>query len=296
MTTRELAKLAFPIITNQEGSYHTVNRDDNGALSIGVLQWHGERALTLMKTICKAMNPISARSILGEKLYSEITSETTNWNNRIVNESELSYFQKFLSTELSKSIQLNDAISTVEGYINIGIANGIVDNQALIYFADIYNQSPARSLNIVKRLMNELAQFNKHLSLKQLHENTLIEPILGKYMNRRIAVYNAASNTVVTYIVVDGKQVKYSDYIDNKIPVKSNPNTTIQNIANEHGTKQLKISGYTGNSIVDALKFIGVDSSFSSRTNIYKSLGYTDTYTGSSEQNIKMLNKLRSHH
>ena len=39
------------IIFANEGGYASVNADDNGAVSVGRLQWHGTRALNLLKKI-----------------------------------------------------------------------------------------------------------------------------------------------------------------------------------------------------------------------------------------------------
>ena len=299
MTSREFAQLAPPVITNQEGSYNTINRNDNGALSIGLLQWHGDRALSILKTICKNMSPISIKNILDDSLYNEIINPNTVWSKRVIDSNiEYDRLYRLLSTEVSKSIQLNSAIDTVEGYINIGSCNGIVDNQALIYFADIYNQAPVRSLNLLRNLVSSLQNQHKAVSLKDLHEAAMSDPILGKYSTRRNSVYQTASNTIVSYVVVNGKVIKYEDLNDKSVTIKSEPvkcsvNATIRDITNQYGTKIANISGYTGNSIVDALKFVGIDASFSSRSNLYKALGYEDTYIGSVRQNALMLNKLR---
>lgn len=53
------------------------------------------------------------------------------------------------------------------------------------------------------------------------------------------------------------------------------------------------LSGYTGNSIVDALKSVNYDSSFDARGKLYKEAGFNDTYRGSSTQNTNLLNFLR---
>ncbi len=53
------------------------------------------------------------------------------------------------------------------------------------------------------------------------------------------------------------------------------------------------LSNYKGNSIVDGLKSVGFDSSFNARKNLYKKLGFTDNYKGTSGQNTKLLNALR---
>lgn len=54
-----------------------------------------------------------------------------------------------------------------------------------------------------------------------------------------------------------------------------------------------KDTTYTGNSLVDYLNSIGVDSSFENRKKIAKNYGL-DNYTGTANQNTLLLNKLRS--
>lgn len=54
-----------------------------------------------------------------------------------------------------------------------------------------------------------------------------------------------------------------------------------------------KTSNYTGGSIVDYLKSIGEDSSFSNRAKLAKQYGITD-YKGTADQNAELLNKMRS--
>ena len=59
-----LAETALPIIINNEGSYSSVNANDNGALSVGKIQWHAGRALSLMRRIV-ALDPDQAYELLG---------------------------------------------------------------------------------------------------------------------------------------------------------------------------------------------------------------------------------------
>lgn len=49
MKINELARVAAGIIFDNEGSYGSVNKNDNGAVSVGRLQWHGGRAAALLK-------------------------------------------------------------------------------------------------------------------------------------------------------------------------------------------------------------------------------------------------------
>ena len=53
------------------------------------------------------------------------------------------------------------------------------------------------------------------------------------------------------------------------------------------------LSSYKGNSIVDALKSVGYDSSFEARRELYKEAGFTDNYTGTALQNENLLKALQ---
>ena len=48
---KEVAAAAAAIIFANEGGYSSVNANDNGAVSVGKVQWHGNRALLLLKNI-----------------------------------------------------------------------------------------------------------------------------------------------------------------------------------------------------------------------------------------------------
>ena len=123
-----------------EGNYGSVNKNDNGALSIGKVQWHASRALALMKSIC-AKHPALSKSILGSTLYNEITNAVSGaWNTRIVSAAEASLLSTLLTTAEGKEAQ--DALAEVDvmRYVQLGIKYGLTDVGALILFADGINQ------------------------------------------------------------------------------------------------------------------------------------------------------------
>ena len=53
------------------------------------------------------------------------------------------------------------------------------------------------------------------------------------------------------------------------------------------------LSSYKGNSIVDALKSVGYDSSFDSRKELYEKAGFNDIYKGTAKQNEDLLKVLK---
>ena len=75
-TKKEVAAAAAAIIFANEGNYSSVNANDNGAVSVGKVQWHGNRALSLLKIIVGETGEKTARDILGAALYKEIAQGT----------------------------------------------------------------------------------------------------------------------------------------------------------------------------------------------------------------------------
>ena len=80
--TERVITAALTIIGYNEGNYASVNANDNGALSIGKLQWHANRALSLMRTIVNSLGATSAKSYIGDDLYNEIVKSSTSWSTR----------------------------------------------------------------------------------------------------------------------------------------------------------------------------------------------------------------------
>lgn len=101
-------------------------------------------------------------------------------------------------------------------------------------------------------------------------------------------------NSIVDYLKSIGVD---SSYKNRKKLAKENGISNYTGSANQN-LKLLEIlrvkktSNYQGNSIVDYLKSIGVDSSYSNRKKLAKENGISK-YTGTADQNLKLLKKLR---
>lgn len=139
MATSWIAEKAAEIIFANEGNYGSVNKNDNGAVSVGKVQWHGNRALSLLRTIV-TKNLQQAEEILGTALKSEISDNQTNWGSRIVSSEEATKLSTLLSTSEGKQAQDALAIQDIGTYIKKGESYGLTDPGALIYFADGVNQ------------------------------------------------------------------------------------------------------------------------------------------------------------
>lgn len=178
-----IAERACVIIFSNEGNYGSVNKNDNGAVSIGKVQWHGNRALSLLKTVIAA-NKNQANQTLGSVLYNEILS-TSNWSNRILTQPEADKVSVLLQTPQGKKAQDALAETDVLTYVNKGISYGLENAEALIYFADGVNQyGTASSLwkNIAKQALS------KGGTLEAMYQAT--KSLTSNYLSRRTSVYN----------------------------------------------------------------------------------------------------------
>lgn len=183
-----IANKAMPIIFANEGGYTSVNANDNGAVSIGRIQWHGGRAKGLLQTICKK-NPSNAKNILGVSFYNEIMGNNS-WSHRVVNGDEKAKLSALLGTAEGKSSQDSLVLSDVISYITKGNSYGLTDENALIYFADGVNQYGTSS-SLWKRIAQ--AAVAKGGTLDAMFEATKANT--SNYMSRRQKVYNTLKNS-----------------------------------------------------------------------------------------------------
>ena len=246
MTQQEKTKIAERaciIIFSNEGSYGSVNRNDNGALSIGKVQWHANRAKELLKSICNA-NTNQGNHILGSSLYNEVKS-SKNWGNRVVDQSEADKISNLLTTNEGKSIQDELALSDVLTYINKGISYGLTNAEALIYFADGVNQYGTYSVlwkNITKQALQ------KGGTLDAMYEAT--KSLTSNYLSRRTKVYETLKQESPSSTIVDDNNIKITP---DRTTVKM-----IQQWINDYCDAGLEVDGIFGpkskNGIVRALQ------------------------------------------
>ena len=189
-----IAKRAYDVIHQSEGNYDSINKDDNGALSIGKIQWHAERAFDLAKKIMDATGSSQSLAILGNALYNEIaTGSRSDWSKRIVSSSEADKLSKFISTDIGKAIQDMQGYLDVQNYIDSGKSYGLTDENALIYYADMYNQGPKYAIQVVKAAIQK-AGSPSAVTLDLIHQCALQNSVMGKYATRRTNAYNIIKN------------------------------------------------------------------------------------------------------
>lgn len=182
MKTSEIAEKAAAVIFGNEGNYGSVNKNDNGAVSIGKLQWHADRAASLLRNIIKAVGA-GAEGILGNTLYAEIKSGAS-WARRTITEAEAGNIKAILTTDAGKTEQDKQAIADVTTYIEKGQSYGLTDAGALIYFADGVNQYGTASA-LWKTITAEALKGAG--DVRAMYEATIKNT--NKYLTRRKKVY-----------------------------------------------------------------------------------------------------------
>lgn len=220
-----IAEKAAEIIFANEGNYGSVNKNDNGAVSVGKVQWHGNRALNLLRTIV-AKNLQRAGEILGSALQGEISANQTDWSSRCVNAEEAKKLSILLSTTEGKQAQDALAIQDITSYIKKGEGYGLKDPGALIYFSDGVNQYGANSSlwkNITTDALKSTGDVEamyaatKRRTSKYLSRRTIVYEKIKALLNRKkednmegitlksgIATYSVASEGAQS-LMIDGK-------------------------------------------------------------------------------------------
>ena len=188
----EVVAAAAAIIFGNEGNYTSVNADDNGALSVGKVQWHGNRALSLLKEIIEETGQTTATTILGADLWKEI-KESSDWTRRTVNTDEKNRIAKILGTTAGKVVQDEQAEKDITEYVEHGIKIGIEDPQSLVYFADLENQGGAGASGRVGKTAAAKAGGAARVTLAILHAAALADSVMGRYTTRRNETYAAAA-------------------------------------------------------------------------------------------------------
>lgn len=183
---------AMEIIVSSEGDYGAVNANDNGAPSIGKLQWHATRALDLLKDIAKS-DSASALSILGQTLYDEILN-SADWSARVLDSSESAAVSALLLTETAMQLQDELAYNDILSYVTNAKALGITDPSAIVYFCDLNNQHGLGGAKRIAASAAESCGSYSQITCIALHNAALNDSAAAKYPTRRQKVYDYASN------------------------------------------------------------------------------------------------------
>lgn len=213
---------ASEIIFSNEGGYASVNRDDNGALSLGRLQWHGTRALNLCKKIIRALGEEGALRYISAEMYREISTSRT-WSHRTLGEEEGEGLGALLSTSVSREVQDAEARGDVCSYLEHICSLGVSEERALIFMADIENQGGAGAS---RRIISSA----EGTDIDSLYRCASADRVFKNYIPRRARVYEKLTGHPYGEGAYEGEtyEVRYGD--------------TLSEIAREYGVSVREIA------------------------------------------------------
>jgi ribosomal protein L9 len=173
-----LIQQASKIIFANEGSYSSVNLNDNGALSVGKCQWHGNRARDIIR---KTVIEMQKSNIIAEALTNK------DWSKRVLTDSEKGVLSIVLNTTQGREIQDIQAEKDIEAYVMHIMSYDITDNNIIILLADIENQGGKGATDRI--IKNTIAKYGKHFIIEQCMEVALTDKVFKKYQQRRKEVF-----------------------------------------------------------------------------------------------------------
>ncbi|MDF2636341.1 MAG: hypothetical protein K0R78_3215 [Pelosinus sp.] len=243
MNITEIAKAAAKVIFANEGNYGSVNKNDNGALSVGKVQWHANRALNLIRTIVKSIGAEAAKEKLGNDLYNEIL-KTNNWNTRVVTAAEAAKLSDLLTTSQGKKAQDDLAIVDITAYVKKGQTYGLKDAGALIYFADGVNQYGSGSslwknicCDALKSTGDVEAMFaaTKKRTEDYIQRRTTVYSKvkalgLGKTLTEAETIVKTSMYTVKKGDTLSGIAAKYKTTVDKLVKINKIKNANLINV------------------------------------------------------------------
>ena len=190
-----LASFIADMTSSHEGSQSSINYNDNGAVSIGKIQWHADNAKNLLIAIRDA-NPSQFDNIIsqcGAQNLANSLASGESWSNHIVDpgSTEANAITALLNTNESAQIQNQRKLEFVQSYINRAQSFGLTDPKAIAYISDMYNQYGQYSDLINLKIIPQALENGGDLDAvwNATHANTNL------YLGRRDNVYNTLQNT-----------------------------------------------------------------------------------------------------
>ena len=223
--------LAMPIIIENEvginrnkwpdgitdSQYGNVNSNDNGAWSIGLIQWHGCRAFDILYQIASAdSNWTSKWSDQSLSIVSDLQSavknksaspKRNNWNVTMYNSSVINGTKAMLTSSIGKTTQRDFARSETKVALDklMDEPYGITNPAILIFCMDIMNQYGNGVNSVITGCIEKAAQISKS-------DKTMMQQLddYRDYWKGRTTAYNSRRTNTYNYLVALEKEGKLS--------------------------------------------------------------------------------------
>ena len=182
---------------------------------------------------------------------------------------------------------MTDNFTVAKDYMSEGLEKVIENN----------NQLQDTTIQSTDTIRNDISSVSTKVDNVQNYLTTTVTPKVDT-VQKTVSTVNNTVNTVKNTVTNTAKSVKKVESNTNKIkkavaPAKPKATAkTTPKTATKKNNKTIKKTSYKGNSIVDGLKSVGVNSSYDNRKKIAQANGIKN-YTGTAKQNTELLNKLK---
>ena len=237
-----LATRVFPILYSGEssGNYGAINANDNGAVSVGMIQWHGAKAHDILLATVTTLGETESRNILGDSLYNKIVNNDRSvWESVTftANSSDVKKLSTLLSTEAGQKVQNAKALKDISDYIQVAINKGLKDENAIAYTCHLQNAHgylPQRYIDGAKKLAGSVGAINlDHIytaCLNDTYDNNKYYRLYGEN-GYAAKIYNAIKNTETVGL---GKET--IDVSNLNLDIQSDLNTVNQAVSYDTST------------------------------------------------------------
>ena len=180
------------------------------------------------------------------------------------------------ASDLDMKEFMNDNFSVTKDYISDGLEKVVETN----------NKLQDTTIQSTDTIRNDIKSVNTKVDNVQNYLTTTVTPKVDTVQKTVNTVNKTVNSTAKTVKKVESNTNKIKKAVSTAKPkatAKTTPKTS---------SKTIKKTNYKGNSIVDGLKSVGVNSSYDNRKKIAQANGIKN-YTGTASQNTALLNKLK---
>ena len=190
------------------------------------------------------------------------------------------------ASDLDMKEFMSDNFTVAKDYMTEGLEKVIENN----------NKLQDTTIQSTDTIRNDIGAVSTKVDNVQNYLTTTVTPKVDT-VQKTVSTVNNTVNTVKNSVTDTAKSVKKVESNTNKIKKavskakpKATAKTTPKTTTKKNNT--IKKTNYKGDSIVDGLKSVGVNSSFDNRKKIAQANGIKN-YSGTAKQNTKLLNKLK---
>ena len=187
------------------------------------------------------------------------------------------------ASDLDMKEFMSDNFTVTKDYMTEGLEKVIENNNKL---QDTTIQSTDTIRNDISSVSTKVDNVQNYLTTTVTPKVDTVQKTVSTVNNTVNSVKNTVTNTAKSVKKVESNTNKIKKTVSTAKPkatAKTTPKTS---------SKTIKKTNYKGNSIVDGLKSVGVNSSYDNRKKIAQANGIKN-YTGTAKQNTELLNKLK---